>query len=252
MGRLSRTKRRRKKTQRRARTKAKGPRPASKLRDARTENDLDFLINCITSFHEEVFGSCAEPARVRGEPSIKYAMETPSHLWFIAIDPSPDQFFFMQLPRINNSMFFAGLVEGSGPIVSGKPVRGFYVINSKGLEYWLSHTLSIDNESFRDTHQKVAIAQLAAHEVRHEVQAFSPHKRHRVSELRSIAPQIFKGWQDKTLSVFKPDSDPARIAREEDAIVVEQLVQASCYEGVMEGSNVVEINIQKIAQLIRA
>lgn len=231
--------------------KARAKRKISGACDISDQNDFDFLIRCITDFHGEVFGSKSCPARAAGEPSIRYAMESPEYLWFIAVDPLPDKFFFGRLPHIDNSMFFATLEEA--PTFNSKEVRGLYVIQTRSFGHWVSKVEKLDvPDGVKRAHQKVVVAQLAAHEIRHEVQHFCRHERHGISELKGISPLVYEKWQNRTLSVFTNGLDQNRIDREEDAIVVEQLVQASCYEKVLAGSGVVDINIQKIAHLISA
>lgn len=211
------------------------------------QDQINFLIECLGTIHHLVFGS--ELKTVTDQGFMKYALEAEDFICFIAFDPPADCIPGFTLP-VNHSMFFAGLLSGA-PSFNGKKMRGIYAINTDALmNKWLNHVKTSFpgiSDKDREAVESTNIIQLVAHEIRHEVQYFTKPKRHNVHEIRELCPNVFAGWQNRTLSIFKKHFSKDMIDRDEDAIVVELFVQQLC----MNSPKPDEAFFPKIARLVK-
>ncbi len=207
-------------------------------------DDMAHLVAFLAGIHRQVFETALTPLKYS---DIKYALENEQSICYVAIDPPAD--CAPGYEKVSNaSMVF--LSFESGIMLSGKRGRGIYAINSAGLAKWLS-PIDASPTIPEDKKHSARIAnmiQLAAHEIRHEVQHFERPVYRKIDAIKDIKPEAFASWQNRTTSCFKQNLPQDRIDREEDAITTELLVQRLIFES---RCSITEL-YKKIAELVRA
>lgn len=218
--------------------------------DQGEQEHLEFLIEILVMVHARVFGSEASVVPFEIGGFVKYVLEMNDTVCFITLDP-PANFIPGYTMPVGHSMFFVGILQDA-PVVHGKKLRGFYAINRKPFfEKWLANAKKrfegLSAEAFRDI-ERANIVQLIAHEVRHEFQYFCVPKYHSIGEIAKIRPDVFGMWQRRELSIFRSGFSEEQIRNDEDALVVEIMVQQLCCSGAVADKSFFD----KVATLVRS